>query len=125
MTGIFYRSEAHKARFLASLQQLGKVYDGKADQEYSAALYILTSSHSTWEKASDYASRDGIDFEALLKERDFSGGYGVLIELAGNLFNGNTPTEPLELMRLDDSNFIVALNALQLRRASFSIDDLK
>lgn len=125
MGNIFYTSEAHQARFLAALQQIGKVYDGKADQEYSAALYILTASHSTWEKAQNYVIRDGIDFEALLEDVDFSGGYGVLIQLAGNLFNGNQHLDPLELMRLDDRNFIVALNALQLRRVSMHLDDLR
>lgn len=126
MAGIFYKSEAHKARFLATVQQLGKVYNGKLDQEYGAALYVLTSSHSTWEKASNYTSHNGIDFETMLKEVDFSGGYSVLIQWAANLFNEHIAhCDPIELMRLDDSNFMVALNALQLRRVSLPIDDLK
>lgn len=126
MTSIVYKSEAHKARFLLAIEQINKIYDGKLDQEYGAALYVLTSSHSTWMKCQHYVSRDGIDFETMFKEVDFSGGHSVLIQWAANLFNEHIAhCDPIELMRLDDSNFMVALNALQLRRVSLSIDDLK
>lgn len=126
MTTTFYTSDAHKARFLASLQQLEKVYDGKIDQEYGAALYVLTSSHSTWEKARGYVSHNGIDFEALLKDVDFSDAYSVLIHWAANLFNSHAAhCDPVELMRLDERNFTVASIALQMRRTSLPLDDLQ
>lgn len=122
---LFFTSDAHKARFLSAMQEIGKIYEGKLDQEYGAALYILTSSGSTWEKAQGYVSRRGIDIEDLLKEVDWSGGYSVLIKLAGNLFNANEHIDPVEFMRLDDRNFLVALTALQVRRRSLPVDDLK
>lgn len=121
---MFFKSEGHKERFLAAIQQIGKVYEGKLDQEYAAALYILTADVSTWNKASSYVSRYGINIETLLKEVDFSGAYGVLILLAGNLFNGNEHVDPVELMRLDDRNFSVALTALMLRRKSYAITEI-
>src|SRR5207248_10953882 len=104
---------------------IGKIYSGKLDQEYGAALYILTSTTGLWQKASGYVGRDGIDIEAMLKEADLSGGYSVLVMLAGNLFNDQTHCDAIELMRLDDSNFRLALTALQVRRASLRVEDFK
>ncbi len=121
---IFYTSPEHKQRWLSAILSIGKVYDGKLDPEYGAALYVLTSSESTWNKASEYVDRDGIDFEALLREVDFSGAYSNLIKLAGNLFNDQTACNPVELMRLDDTNFIVALTAFQIRRVSWGLGEI-
>lgn len=121
----FFTSPEHKRRWLMSMLQIGKVYDGKLDPEYGAALYILTSSAGTWNKAGPYVDRDGIDFEAMLAEVDFSGGYGVLIHLAGNLFNDRFTASPVDLAtRLDSENFTIALNALQIRRVSWSLGEL-
>ena len=118
---IFFTSAEHRKRFLTAILAIGKVYAGKLDPEYASALYILTSGTGTWNKAESYVGRDGIDFEALLAEVDFSGAYTELIHLAGNLFNGQTACSPVELMRLDDRNFTLALNALQIRRISLAV----
>lgn len=115
MTDIF-KSEAHKMRLLEVMQLLGKIYQDKLDPEYGSALYILTSHLGTWQKAQEYITAFGIDFETMLEEVDFSGGVSVLIRLAGNLFNGQTRVEPVEMLRLDESNFNIALNAIRLRR---------
>lgn len=120
---IFFTSPEHKAGFITAMQGLRKVYEGKLDPEYGAAIYILTSSAATWDKASEYVERDGIDFEALLAEVDFSGAYSNLIRLAGNLFNGRTACSPVELYRLDNINFQIAMTALQMRRSSLPMDD--
>ncbi len=124
MATIFFTSPKHKAGFLTAMAGLRKIYERKLDPEYGAAIYILTSSASTWDKASEYVDRDGIDFEALLREVDFSGAYSQLIMLAGNLFNGQTPASPVELYRLDDRNFQVAMTAFQIRRASLPISEI-
>lgn len=121
MTNIFFKSDAHKARFLGAMQRLIKVTDGILDPEYASCLYILSADSSTWNKAQDYVSHDGIDIETLLKEVDFSGAYSVLILLAGNLFNGNEHVDPVEFMRLDDGNFKVALSAIMLRRGGLRL----
>ena len=120
---MFFKSEAHKQRFLEAVQS--KVYGGKLDQEYSAALYILTATGGTWERASKYVSRDGIVLETMVKEVHLSSGYLTLIKLAGNLFNGRLHVDPLDFMGLDEANFSVALTALELRYQSHHIDDLK
>lgn len=57
---IFFKSAAHRERFLQAIQQAGKVYGGKIDTEYGAAYYILTSEGGMWERASDYIDREGL-----------------------------------------------------------------
>lgn len=118
---IFFKSPKHRERFLAAIQSIGKIYDDKVDPEYGAAVYILTSSLSTWQKTSSYVESDGIDFPKMLKRVDFSGGYVSLIKLAGNLFNDRTHVAPIELYSLDDTNFAIALTALQIRRHNWHI----
>ena len=122
--GIF-RSAGHKSRFVTAMQQLGKHDAGKLDPEYASAVYILTSDDFTWEKASGYVSRRGILFDDLLDEVDFSSGYRILIQLAGNLFNGGQHIDPVEFMRLDEGNFGVAQVAIHLRRHSAHLNDFK
>jgi Family of unknown function (DUF6075) len=124
MTDIFFTSPEHRTRWLTAVLTIQKTWKGKLDAEYASALYILTCSSGTWQKVESYVSRDGIDFEPMLAEVDFSGGYGVLIRLAGNLFNDRTTSSPVDLMRLDDTNFQVALTALQIRRVSLPLDEL-
>src|SRR5215831_8590844 len=125
MAEFFYTSRDHKKRWLTAILTIDKVYDGKLDPEYASALYILTSSAGTWNKAQSYVDRHGIDFEAMLREVDFSGGYGVLIHLAGNLFNDRFTCSPVDLAtRLDSENFTVAMNALQIRRVSWTLGEL-
>jgi hypothetical protein len=119
---IFFKSDGHKERFFAIMQKIGKIDAGKLDNEYAAAVFILTADLSTWHDAAEYVKPTGIDFETLLEEVDFSGGYTVLLKWACNLFNSNMHIDPVELMRLDESNYLVALSALKLRRYSMRVE---
>ncbi len=119
---IFFTSEEHRHRFVEMIQQLSKAYHGKYDPEYASALYILTADLWTWQAISDYVSRDGIDIEAILENIHLSSGYTTLIKLAGNLFNGNQDINPVEFLRLDESNFLLAINALLVRRHGFAVE---
>lgn len=117
-----FSNQQHLDRFLAAIQSIGKVYGDhfgddkdKIDCYYGSALYILSDDEWTLEKANRYISSRGIDFETMLQEVDFSGGYTVLLQWASNLFNGNIHVDPVELMRLDEHNFRLALIALQFR----------
>jgi hypothetical protein len=121
MKDIFFKSAQHKERFVATMQRLGKIDDGKFDPEYAAAIYILTADLSTSQKSSEYMSCHGIDLDTLLEEVHFSGGYGVLIELAGNLFNGQRHIDPLEFLRLDCGNFNIAITSLIVRRNGYRV----
>jgi hypothetical protein len=118
----FFKSDSHKTRFKDAMEEFGKVYDGiKYDREYAAAFYILTADLATWQKTygSGYISRHGIQIEEILQDVDFSGGHAVLIRLAGNLFNNQQHIDPLEFLRLDESNFYVALSAIIIRRDGY------
>lgn len=122
---IYFTSQDHKKCWLTAILTIGKVYAGKLDPEYGAALYILTAHSDTWNQARSYVDRDGIDFDALLTEVDFSGAYENLIRLAGNLFNaGHTVCSPVELYRLDDQNFTLALHALRIRRIALLLSEI-
>ncbi len=123
---IFFKSAAHKTRLLGAMRSAGKIDGGKFDQEYGAAIYILTADAATWEKAQGYVSSSGILFEEMLQELDWSGGYQVLVKWAANLFNEHAANiNPVELMRLDENNFRVALSALVVRKYSLRVDDFK
>ncbi len=124
MATIFYTSPDHKKRWLTAILTIEKTWEGKLDPEYASALYILTSRTGTWQQAQGYVARDGIDFEALINEVDFSGAYLQLIKLAGNLFNGTIHMDPVELYRLDEENFTLALTALQIRRVSIPLSEI-
>ena len=119
-----FKSASHKQRWLSAIREMGK-YDGdKADPEYGAALFVLTADPETWERTQEYVKRDGIDFDGMLEREDWSGGYQVLIRCAANLFNGTQQVGPVELLRLDESNFILAFAALQVRRYGLRLERL-
>lgn len=122
---IFYTSPDHKKRWLTAILTIEKTWEGKLDPEYASALYILTSSARTWQKTASSVDREGIDFAAMVQEVDFSGGSVRLIRLAWNLFNDGTPCNPVDLVTaIDEQNFTIALNALQIRRARLPLSEL-
>lgn len=113
---------AHRQRFVEVMRKLDKIHDNmRYDQEYGAALYILTADSGIWNAAQRYVGENrGIDFENLFREVDFSGGYSVLIKTAWHLFNNGTQEATmLELLRLDEKNFLLAVQALMIRRYGY------
>lgn len=117
-----FRSPEHQQRFAEALRLVEEVYDNG----YGAALYILTADFATWEKAKGYVSNNGIPFPKLLEQEGWGAAYSVLIRLAGNLFNADdTHMDPAELLRLDDKNFRLALDAIKLRRYGLNRDNIK
>jgi hypothetical protein len=118
----YWKSIYHQERFLEVVPRLGKTWPeqgGQFDTEYATALYVLTADSSTWSMAKNYIDRDGIDFEQMLEEVDFSGGYACLIKFDWHLFNERGSLLPIELLHLDDANFSLALEALKIRRYGF------
>ena len=61
----------------------------------------------------------------MLQDVDFSTGYAVLIKWAGNLFNNEVHVDPVELLRLDERNFAVALSALHIRRYGLRVQECR
>ncbi|MGH2505875.1 MAG: hypothetical protein ACRDHZ_00410 [Ktedonobacteraceae bacterium] len=118
----FWKSADHQEQFLAAVPQIGKTWPeqgGQFDTEYATALYILTADSATWSETENYVNRDGIEFEQMLEEVNFSGGYNRLIKLAWHLFNERGQLLPIELLHLDDANFRMALEAMKIRRYGF------
>ncbi len=120
---LLFRSKQHERRFFIAVK--GKIFEGNIDKDYGAALYVLTSSVSTWEKAQSYITSEGIDFDALLMNVDFSHAYSALIQLAGNLFNGTIESNPIDLMGLDENNFHLAISAIYIRRFGLHTDNFQ
>jgi hypothetical protein len=118
MSGDIFKSAEHRSRFMQIMKQLNKSGGGRFDSEYAAALYILTADAGTWKRASGYVSQSGIRFSTMLNKGYLSSGEAVLVKLAANLFGQNKKVDPVEFMVLDENNFKLALNALQVRRYS-------
>lgn len=119
---ITFKGKGHQARFLAAVQTIGKVYEGQIDPEYGAALFVLTSTLHTWQQAHDYVTCHGIRFDEIVDACHWSEGYRVLLRWAANLFNPDADhCDPVELMRLDEGNFAIAVSALHIRRGGLSI----
>lgn len=125
---MYFKNEEHKERFLELLEKYNRVYDGLIENEYGAAFYILSADNEIWSKSMSYIDVDGIDFETMIQEKDFSTGYAVLVKLAANLFNGNFAEDiaPINLCCCLDgeSNFKVALAALQIRKYKISLEEV-
>lgn len=121
----FFTEPAHKQRWLTALQQIGKVYDGKIDPEYGAALYLLTADEIRWHVAEKRVSHTGIDIDSILFVASFSSGEIILVKLAGNLLNGNQSISPREFTRLSEHNFLIALDAIKLRYYGGRIEDFE
>jgi hypothetical protein len=122
---MYFADKGHRERFAAALQQIGRVYDdGKVDQEYGAALYILTADEGFWNDVKQYVKRNEIDMEALEEQHYLSSGYFVLIRVAWNLFHGMHRIDLTDLMLLDENNFQIALAAIQIRRHMWRLAEL-
>ena len=130
----FFTSPRHAADFIAWMKGLKKTFNGRFEgqetellnEEYAAAIYILTSSAGTWERAKGYIPKtgSGIQFDEMLANEHWSGGYVCLIQLAGNLFNaGYTQCSPIDLVTgLDERNYKVAITAFKMRRRAWPLD---
>lgn len=123
MSNIFISAE-HKARFLWVMKPLEKRDGTRFDSEYASAIYILTAHALNWKSASDYVSREGIRFSDMLEEVYHSTGEETLVKLAANLFGHDITVNPVDFMYLDDNNFKLAMNAIQIRRYSLHEDQI-
>jgi len=122
-----FHNEVHRQNVLNCLWKKNWIYpDGKADNYYLSALYILFSTkNDLYKKTRRFIDGEGIDFEKMLSAQDFPSSEIKLIKLAANLFNGSMEVSPSELINtLDDENFELALQAIFLRRTGCHVRDL-
>ena len=124
---IHFHDEAHRKKVINYLQKENKIYrDGKADGYYLSAFYLLLSTkNGLYRKTIRYIDSDGIDFEQMLAKQDFSSGERKLIKLAANLFSGSIDVSPTELINtLDEENFMMAMQAIFLKRNGCRVKEL-
>jgi hypothetical protein len=126
---IYFGSEEHRERFKEAIQRMEDraTWSGgqRLDQEYSAALHLLTADEVIWEKAQAFFTPVGIGFAKMIKGVHLSTTEMAMIRLAGNLFGQQIKANPLDLIDLDDRNFAVAIQALQLRRRPANRADIE
>lgn len=126
---MFFKSDDHRQTFAESLQAMGKVFRGRIDAEYGAALYILTMNEEMREKSHNHIREGGFFFAEMLEQEDFSSGYATLVKLARDLFTGShyedAPLHVIEFMNLDERNYAVAMTAIQIRRNSSPLADVE
>ncbi|WP_459926644.1 DUF6075 family protein [Desulfosporosinus burensis] len=123
----FFHDEAHRQNVLHCLRKKNRINpDGKADNYYLSALYILLSTkNDLYKKTRRFIEGKSINFEKMLSAQDFPSSEIKLIKLAANLFNGSMEVSPSELINtLDDENFEMALQAIFLRRTGCHVLDL-
>lgn len=120
---VAFASDEHKEHFANVIDSLHKVNaDRRVDPEYGAAIFILTSTHmSLWEMARNHIRGEKIDFTAMMNQ-PLSSGEVIMLKLASHLFNEQTHIDPVELVRLDEQNFQLALSAIRLRRYGMHLE---
>jgi len=110
------RTPEQQNRFNQLVLQAGKQPE-TLNHEYESAFFIMSIHKELFLKVGSYVDETGIDFERCLEEQEFSAGFRVLVMLAHNLFNDGSDKElsPADLMILDKSNFLAALEAIRIR----------
>ena len=113
---IYFKDKGHVQRFLEALRTYNKAYeDGTIDWCYGAALYIFTADAHTWDITKQWTHEDHIEFREMLGTIDLTAGTDVLLHLAWNLFNNGEFAGPVEFTRLDQWNYKVAMQAIDIR----------
>ena len=125
---IYYKDEDHRNKLKELLIKYKKVYakyNNEVDQYYLPTFYILTSDPELRRKSYRYITDEGIKFNQMTDEQDFSSGPMELIRLAHQLFNNGDQADISRIISvLDEENFQVALQAIILKRSSYNYDEL-
>nr|DAL85280.1 MAG TPA: Protein of unknown function (DUF2538) [Caudoviricetes sp.] len=116
---MFYIDDGHRARFEDALRASGALKtDGKISAYYGASLYLLTGLTGAWPRLSQYVELGCIDFPEILDNVVLSSGERLIVQLAGNFYNGGFwEASPLDLVgELDVESFALCLEALRARK---------
>lgn len=118
---IKFRNTDHQERFDRAAADLGFPFGLPAD--WAACLFILTADEWTWKAVVRHVNLEAREiFWTKIRRLDFGRGIEFLMQLAQYLYNG---TGKIDLERLwetlDDSNFALAMSAIQVRRRGRSV----
>jgi hypothetical protein len=120
---LYFIDNAHRERFITALSQVKQIHNGRIDQDYGPAFYILTSHDGMWSRAFShmdvYPTHALIDFEGMKEKEHLSSGERVLVDVAHNLFTHNGSVNLVECRLLDHDNFLLVLYALQVSYSAF------
>lgn len=113
---IYFVDDEHESNFK---ELCASVKSMKGDKEYRAAGYILALPE-LYPKARRYFSDAGFRWIDLLKKVDLSSGYRIMVNLAVDLFGGETDRPMFNageaIAVLDTKLYQAALAAIQVRR---------
>jgi hypothetical protein len=123
---IYYTDIEHRYNLIKLLKDTNKVYaEYEVDNYYLCAYYVLCSNKYIIKKAAKFITGDGIRFEDMLNNEDWCSGHKILIKLANELFNNNANVSINNMCNvLDNDNFKVALQAMELKRLNIYLEDL-
>lgn len=114
-----FRDSEHAERWEAAIKASGAVRsDGTVTGDLGASLFILTGLPSVYSRAEQHIHHGWIDFEAILR-MPLSTGEGILVSLAGNLYNGGffDGYTPEDIVSHCDSDMVeLAAEAIRLRK---------
>lgn len=124
---VLYENSDHRKRVLELLKKYNKIYakyDNEVDLEYYPAYYLL-SLDMLKDKTIKYIDEDGIDFDQMLHNEDFSTSQELIIKLAQHLFNRGTDVSIVDLLgSLDENHYEIVLQAIKLRRKSLFLEEI-
>lgn len=122
----YFLDETHKNSVLKVINDKRLVYpDGQADSYYLPTLFILLSTKNNfYKKTGNYIGADGIDFESMMEDQDFSSGEAKLVRLAANLYDDSMEVTPQELVNVDDRKHDMVMQAIHFRRHGCHIENL-
>ena len=110
---------SHAERLESALHMAGAIRDnGTVNTDFGASLYILTGLPSVYDRVQQYIHNGWLDFGPMLRMA-LSGGEKILVELAGNLYNGSffIGYTPEDIVSQCDSDMVeLAVTAIWLRK---------
>lgn len=116
---MIFRDSSHAERWEAIIKASGAVKsNGTVNGDLGASLFILTGLASVYDRAEQHIHYGWIDFEAILR-MPLSTGEGILVSLAGNLYNGGffDGYTPEDIVSHCDSDMVeLAVEAIRLRK---------
>ena len=115
-----FRDKEHARKWANAIDKSGAIAEdhNKINPAFGASLFIITAMDSLDDYLSSYIYDGWIDFETMIENRydSLSSGERILVNLAGNLYNGVYKCTPHDfLSRCDRQMINVAITAIQLR----------
>lgn len=112
-----FLDKEHEEYFAIFRSEMNEKYQN--NKEYLSVVYIMSGNLELHMKIrKHFDPKKGVFFsDRMFELEDLSSGAYVLAKLAVNLFNNNEVANPLDMISsLDDRNFMLALNAMKVRR---------